>query len=267
MTRSGPRADGIRTFEALILFFSPRPHEVGERVGSVVRARRYARPRQRFTAAVSCQKRRRTLRATRSDQQQAIHRGGQILALKWFAQDFIGATFDGDLEEIGVADPTASRDGEDRYLGIASTDLRYRLDAVLVAHNDVGDDQLRRRTGKHTKAFIAIGRANHLVPSLLKGKLNCEPNRDIVIDHQNASHRPLIGMLANVSAAGAGSRRRQSTRATCCETATPAIQRSAGTMAQAVSKRLTTAVKSSRSNGLHMTSLAPRERAISRKLS
>jgi hypothetical protein len=78
-----------------------------------------------------------------------LHDGEQEVRIERLRDDVHGAELACALEEIGVAGAPATGNGDDLRVRLGRAHLGKRLDAFLVRHDDVGDDEVRLPAAEH----------------------------------------------------------------------------------------------------------------------
>src|SRR5919197_6435634 len=94
--------------------------------------------------------------------------GEELVGVEGFGEDGVGAEAARHAQEVGVADAAAAGDGEDLSLGPRAAQLEDGLDALLLRHDDVGDDEVGTFLVELRQRLDAVGGAAHGVARLLE---------------------------------------------------------------------------------------------------
>ncbi len=95
----------------------------------------------------------------------------------------------GQLEVLPSRDPSAAGDGDDFGLRKIPADLDNGFDALLVGHDQVGDDQVRTLLPAAGEGFVSLSGLRHRIPLHLENPAEHLPNHGLVINDQDVRHR------------------------------------------------------------------------------
>src|SRR6266446_9367300 len=126
--------------------------------------------------------------------EQAFYAANQFLRLKGFADQFIGFHGDG-LVGDGFVDDTGHQDDRNRAEFRVLLDLRADGVAVLVRHDDVGDDGIRRILGELREGRGGIGAGDDVEALAAKSNLDDFAHGGAVVNeiHRGRALRGRIG--------------------------------------------------------------------------
>src|SRR6185437_8080421 len=110
--------------------------------------------------------------------------GKELVGAERLCQDTIRAERADNLEEIDLAALEIAGHRQDLGRGFELADLHHRLDAVLLRHDDLGDDQIRPRVSPKPHPFDAVDGGKHMVAGALQRALDNAANAAVVVDDQ-----------------------------------------------------------------------------------
>src|SRR5882672_1451256 len=112
----------------------------------------------------------------------------ELLAAERLRKRLVRAELPGDMENVVLDDASASRHRENSCRCASLADLQNSPDALLLGHDDVGDDKVRAGRPKGCQTLLAIGRAGNRVPFPFEHAFDHRADALIVVDDQNQAH-------------------------------------------------------------------------------
>src|SRR6202049_5308791 len=117
-----------------------------------------------------------------------LHDGQEFIRIEWLRDDVQRAECPRHLEQVGVATAPAAGDGDDLRVGPGLAHLGNGLDAFLLRHDDVGDDQVRLLAAEHRPDEYTVVGGQDVVAGVPKDVLDRHPYSSIVVDDQYIRH-------------------------------------------------------------------------------